>query len=100
STRLPAIGPPVAQLPATSQTVWLLVTALPLLASGATEVASAKLASAGSARPEPVSVAVHASVTFTGCHAPSGSAHAIAGGVWSFEGGGPATPRSRMKRSR
>ena len=52
-------------------------------AFGATEVVNEKLASAGFARPEALSVAVQVMLTSEPCHKPSGAPHWIVGGVVS-----------------
>src|SRR5262245_30024950 len=85
SIRLPPIGPTVAQLPATSQTMRLFVAALAVSTPEPTDVVREKLASPALARPVPLSVAVHASATLPPCHTPSGDAHTITGAVLSSQ---------------
>src|ERR1043165_3164076 len=90
STLLPLTGPAFAQLPARSQTVRLSVEALAVSVPAATCVESRKLASAGSARPEPVSLAVHWMEMSVECQRPSGEPHVTVGGVVSAAAAGPS----------
>src|SRR5262245_23744742 len=94
SILFPAIGPAVAQFPATSQMVRLFVLALASSTPGETPVTREKSASAGLARPEAPSLAVHASVTLSPCHAPSGAAHDTVGAAVSGGGLIPFVPAS------
>jgi hypothetical protein len=71
STWMPAIGPDVAQLPATSQTLRGPVVAFAVSVPAATNVTSSNCASAADARPEPTSDAVHAIATFAPYHPAS-----------------------------
>src|SRR5437667_11148834 len=84
STLLPAIGPAVAQLPALSQTWRLSVDAFASSLPAGTLVDSEKLASAGFARPEPLSFAVQGMLTLLACQLPSGEPQVIVGGVVSL----------------
>src|SRR5436190_22792445 len=73
STLFPPTGPAVAQLPATSQTGRLFVTALLVSVSAAVLVGNEKAASAvGFARSETASRAVHGTFTSAACQTPSG----------------------------
>ena len=83
STRLPPIGPAVAQLPSRSHTLRVPVAALAVSVPAGTEVERLKLASAGLARPEPLSLAVQAMLTSFACHWPSAVPQLIAGAVVS-----------------
>src|SRR4051812_18517867 len=85
STLLPAIGPAVTQLPATSQIAREPVDALALSVPVATFVESEKLASAPLASPESPSLDVHARLTSLACHIPSASAQLTLGTIWSSE---------------
>src|SRR5262245_46304632 len=87
----------VAQLPARSQTTRLFVLALAFSTPAATDVVSEKDASLpGFASPLPLSpsLAVHASVTLSACHAPSGEAQTMLGAIESSGGLLPLVPAS------
>src|SRR4051794_39965347 len=84
STALPPTGPATLQLPATSHTPWVPVAAFACSTPGATAVASAKVVSAGLARPDEMSTAVHAIVASVPCHDPSASAQRTVGAVASM----------------
>src|SRR5688572_25274999 len=83
SILLPAIGPPVAQLPDLSQTLREPVAAFASSLAAAMVVDSEKLASLAVDRPELASLAVHDSDTFAACHCPSATAQTTTGGVVS-----------------
>src|SRR5262245_2794928 len=93
SIMLPAITA-VAQLPATSHTIRLFVLALLVSSPSATDVDNENEASLFEARPLPLSLAVQARVTLSGCHWPSAAGHTIVGGVASSGGLLPLTPAS------
>jgi len=80
STFNPVIGPAVAQLPATSQTVTELVAADAVSVPAGTEVTRVSCAWLGLARPEAASAALQAMVTSVALQAALGEAQAIAGG--------------------
>ena len=61
-------GPAVSHVPAMSQISRVFVDASATSVPSSTLVANVKFASAGLARPEPVSVAVHGTVTFESIH--------------------------------
>src|ERR1051325_9006980 len=88
---MPLMGPAWAQLPRLSQMVLLLVRAFAVSMPDDTEVVRMKIASAEFAKPEPLSVAVHAIATSPACQSPSVAPHWIVGGVVS--GGVTAAPR-------
>src|SRR6266850_6874075 len=71
STFWPPNGPTVEQLPALSHTSRLLVAAFAFSVLAETLVTSEKLTSAGSASPEPLSLAVHGIETSLACQRPS-----------------------------
>src|SRR5687767_10174824 len=71
STLFPLIGPAVAQLPATSQTVLLLVEAFAVSVFAVTLVVKLKLSTAALLRPEMPSFAVQGIFTSVACHTPS-----------------------------
>src|SRR5439155_8736 len=71
STLLPAMGPAVVELLTASATTWLPVEALASSVLAGTEVLRVKVASAGLARPEPPSEALHVMSTSAECQAPS-----------------------------
>jgi hypothetical protein len=83
STLLGPKGPRVVLLPATSNTVRLLVKALAVSVFAGTLVTRLKLASALFASPERPSPAAHASETSAACHKPSGLAQLTVGGMSS-----------------
>src|SRR5204863_3603373 len=85
STMIPVIGPAVTQFPALSQTLWLLVEAFAVSVPAGTFVARLKLASAGSARSEPPSDAVHGMLTSVACHVGDVGVQARSGGVKSSD---------------
>src|SRR5262245_48650572 len=93
STLLP-LTTAVVQLPATSQTTRLLVLALAFSAPAATDVNNENEASPGFASPLPLSPAVHASVTLSACHVPSGEAQMTLGAIASKGGLLPLVPAS------
>ena len=85
STLFPPIGPAMAQLPATSHTERVPVSALPVSLPSGTFVASENDASAVFKSPAPpASVAVQGIVTFAADHWPLALPQAIAGGVRSI----------------
>src|SRR5262245_1407368 len=84
----------VVQLPATSHTRRVFVLAFAFSAPAATAVASENEASPASARPVPLSLAVHSSATLSACHAPSGEAQTTLGGIVSSGGLLPLVPAS------
>jgi hypothetical protein len=86
STLIPLIGPAVAQLSALSQTSWLSVEAFAVSVPVATLVVSVNDASAGFARPEPVSAAVQRRVTLDACQSVSVVPQETAGGLLSADG--------------
>src|SRR5690242_3556664 len=83
STLIPLIGPAVVQLPALSHTLWRPVEAFAVSVPTGTLVVRLKLASAGSARPEPPSDAVHAMLTSVACQVDGAVAQVTSGGVKS-----------------
>src|SRR5688572_21280674 len=83
STRLPATGPAVTQLPFTSQTLRVSVAAFGSSVPGATLVLSEKLAPGDATSPEPESLAVQAMVTLFECHRPSAVPQTTVGDVVS-----------------
>ena len=91
STLFPSIGPAVAQLSARSQTCRDPVAALPSSVPGGTEVESENAASAGSARPDPVSSAVQAIETLLACQSPSTAPQATTGASTSAPPSGCAS---------
>src|SRR5262245_619794 len=84
----------VVQLPAASQTIWLFVLALAFSVPAATDVDSENEAAPGFASPLPLSLAVHANVTFSACHAPSGEGQRTLGAIVSSGGLLPFVPAS------
>src|SRR5262245_19180313 len=84
----------VVQLPATSHTIRLFVLAVALSSPAAIAVTSENAASPASARPLPLSLAVHSSATLSACHKPSGDAHETLGGIVSSGGLLPLVPAS------
>src|SRR5690349_14651585 len=83
STLFGPSGPALAQFPAPSHTWWLLVSALAVSVPAGTLVTREKLASAGTARPESLSVAAQAIPTSAACQSVSGAPQETAGGVVS-----------------
>src|SRR4051794_24596412 len=84
STLLPLMGSMVAQLVAMSHTVRLTVDALAVSNPAGTAVATASVASVGSANPDVASVAVHLMVASAACQLPSGAPQVTTGVVWSI----------------
>src|SRR5262245_4298427 len=85
----------VAQLPATSQTIRLLVLALAFSDPASTDVdRENELSPLGFARPLPESLAVHASVTLSACHTPSADGQTKVGATESSGGLLPLIPAS------
>src|SRR5712691_8356604 len=84
ATMFGPIGPWLVLLPATSNTVRLFVNALAVSVPAGTEVVKLKLASAGLANPERLSVAAQGMATSFACHNPSGDPHVTEGGVRSI----------------
>src|SRR5438105_7409958 len=83
STLFPPTGPAVAQLPALSQTLRLLVCALLVSVPDATFVESEKLLSPALASDELPSEAVQPILTSAACHCPSDAPQVTAGAVLS-----------------
>ena len=79
STRIPAIGAAVAELPTASATDFESVAASSFSVPSGTLVVSWNVASAGFWRPEPPSAAVQPIATSTADHAEGADAHASAG---------------------
>jgi hypothetical protein len=80
---IPSIGPAVTQFPALSHTLWLFVEAFAVSVPSSTVVMRLKLASAGSARPEPPSNASHGMLTSVACHVDGVGVQAMSGRVAS-----------------
>ncbi len=99
STMLPVMGPAVVQLPAASHTLRLAVAASAVSVPWGTAVARENEPSAGSARPEPTSVAVQAMLTSPACHCPSAATHSTSGADVSDAGGGAPVSTGRAARA-
>src|SRR5262245_33478484 len=89
STAIGPSGPVVAQLPALSHTSCVPVCAAASSLPLPTLVVSRKDTSAGSARPEPSSLAVQATETSSACQPDGGGSQATSGTIAS--GGTPPT---------
>src|SRR6266446_6229101 len=83
STMLPATGPAVAQLPATSQIERVPVCALEVSVPAGTLVLREKVASWGLARPEPASLALQRMLVSLACQRASGPPQLTTGGLVS-----------------
>src|SRR5436853_400316 len=83
STMFGPIGPAVVELSARSRTARLLVKAVAVSVFAGTLVVSEKLASAGFASPERLSLAVQAMLTSLACQRPSGEPQLTDGAVLS-----------------
>src|SRR5262245_28769205 len=89
STLLLPSGPTAPQLPATSHTVRLFVKAFAVSDPAGTDVVRLKLASAGLAKPDPLSAAVHAKTTSDPCQKPSADPQVTTGASRSDGGVSP-----------